>query len=140
MLVNELMTRSLYTVNEHDTLVHARELMLAHRIRHLPVVDGENRFIGLLTQRDLLAATVAPLEGVDRDMLDTLESSRTVGEAMKRDVVAVDEETELAMAAELLLDHKFGCLPVLHDGYLTGIVTEADFVRLVIDLVARDRA
>jgi CBS domain-containing membrane protein len=140
MLVNELMTRSLYTVNENDTLVHARELMLAHRIRHLPVVDGDNRFIGLLTQRDLLAASVAPHEDVDRDMLDTLESSRTVSEVMNREVIAVDEQTELAMAAELLLDHKFGCLPVLHDGYLTGIVTEADFVRLAVDLIARDRA
>ncbi len=140
MLVNELMTRSLYTVNENDTLVHARELMLAHRIRHLPVVDGDNRFIGLLTQRDLLAASVAPHEDVDRDMLDTLESSRTVSEVMNREVIAVDEQTELAMAAELLLDHKFGCLPVLHEGYLTGIVTEADFVRLAVDLIARDRA
>lgn len=140
MLVNELMTRSLYTVNENDTLVHARELMLAHRIRHLPVVDGDNRFNGLLTQRDLLAASVAPHEDVDRDMLDTLESSRTVSEVMNREVIAVDEQTELAMAAELLLDHKFGCLPVLHDGYLTGIVTEADFVRLAVDLIARDRA
>ncbi len=140
MLVNDLMTRSLHTVNEHDTLVHARELMLAHRIRHLPVVDGENRFVGLLTQRDLLAASVPPFEVVDRDTLDTLESARTVGEVMNREVVAVDEQTELVMAAELLLDHKFGCLPVLHDGYLTGIVTEADFVRLAIDLVARERA
>ena len=140
MLVNELMTRSLYTVNENDTLVHARELMLAHRIRHLPVVDGDNRFIGLLTQRDLLAASVASHEDVDRDMLDTLESSRTVSEVMNREVIAVDEQTELAMAAELLLDHKFGCLPVLHEGYLTGIVTEADFVRLAVDLIARDRA
>jgi len=140
MQVKELMTRSLHTVNEHDTLVHARELMLAHRIRHLPVVDGENRFIGLLTQRDLLAATVSPIEGIDRDMLDTLESARTVGEVMNREVVAVDEETALTMAAELLLDHKFGCLPVLREGYLTGIVTEADFVRLAIDLVARDHA
>jgi CBS domain-containing membrane protein len=140
MQVKELMTSSLHTVNEHDTLVHARELMLAHRIRHLPVVDGENRFIGLLTQRDLLAATVSPIEGIDRDMLDTLESARTVGEVMNREVVAVDEETALTMAAELLLDHKFGCLPVLREGYLTGIVTEADFVRLAIDLVARDHA
>jgi CBS domain-containing membrane protein len=140
MLVNELMTRSLYTVNENDTLVHARELMLAHRIRHLPVVDGDNRFIGLLTQRDVLAASVAAHEDVDRDMLDTLESSRTVSEVMNREVIAVDEQTELAMAAELLLDHKFGCLPVLHEGYLTGIVTEADFVRLAVDLIARDRA
>ncbi len=138
MRVKERMTASLFTVHEHDTLVHARELMLAHRIRHLPVVDGENRFVGLVTQRDLLAAGASRLARTDRDMLDTLESSVTVSEVMNRDVVAVDEEADLNVAAQLLLDHKFGCLPVLRDGYLTGILTEADFVMLVIDLVPRE--
>ena len=138
MRVNELMTSSLFTVNEHDTLVRARELMLAHRIRHLPVVDSQSRFIGLLSQRDLLAVTVSRLEAKDPDALDTLESSLTVGEVMNREIVAVDEETNLDIAAQLLLDHKFGCLPVLRDGYLTGIVTEADFVRLAIDFISAD--
>ncbi|RLA35499.1 MAG: hypothetical protein DRR03_05670 [Gammaproteobacteria bacterium] len=137
MLVNELMTESLLTVNEHDTLVRTRELMLAHRVRHMPVVDGENRFIGLVTQRDLLAAAMSPLLPVAIDELETLETAVTVGEVMNRDIVAVDENTDLAEAAQILLDHKFGCLPVLHDGYLTGILTEADFVKLVIDLVGR---
>lgn len=130
MRVKELMTTALITVNEHDTLVRARELMLAHRIRHLPVVDGANRFIGLLTQRDLLAASVTL---ADADQLDTLMAARTVGEVMNRDLLAVDQETDLVEAARSLLEHKFGCLPVLHDGYLAGIVTEADFVRLVIE-------
>ena len=138
MLVKELMTTSLLTVNEHDTLVRAREMMLAHRIRHMPVVDGENRFIGLLTQRDLLAAAVSRLAQIDSDELETLEAAVTVGEVMNRDIVAVDEETDLAEAAKELIDHKFGCLPVLHDGYLTGILTEADFVKLVIELVGRE--
>ncbi|MDX1593448.1 MAG: CBS domain-containing protein [Gammaproteobacteria bacterium] len=138
MRVNELMTSSLFTVNEHDTLVRARELMLAHRIRHLPVIDSQSRFIGLLSQRDLLAVTVSRLEAKDPDALDTLESSLTVGEVMNREIVAVDEETDLDIAAQLLLDHKFGCLPVLRDGYLTGIVTEADFVRLAIDFISAD--
>jgi len=137
MLVKELMTESLLTVNEHDTLVRSRELMLAHRVRHMPVVDGENRFIGLLTQRDLLAAAMSPLLPVAVDELETLETAVTVGEVMNRDIVAVDENTDLAEAAQMLLDHKFGCLPVLHDGYLTGILTEADFVKLAIDLVGR---
>jgi len=110
MLVNELMTESLLTVNEHDTLVRTRELMLAHCVRHMPVVDE----------------------------LETLETAITVGEVMNRDIVAVDENTDLAEAAQILLDHKFGCLPVLHDGYLTGILTDADFVKLVIDLVGRN--
>jgi CBS domain-containing membrane protein len=60
-------------------------------------------------------------------------AARTVGEVMNRDLLAVDQETDLVEAAQSLLEHKFGCLPVLHDGYLTGIVTEADFVRLVIE-------
>lgn len=139
MRVKELMTATLFTVNEHDTLVRAREMMLAHRIRHMPVVDGDNRFIGLLTQRDLLAASAAPPGLADADQLETLRSALTVGEVMNRDLLAVDQETDLTEAALVLLEHKFGCLPVLHDGYLAGIVTEADFVRLAIELLVQER-
>ena len=55
MLVNELMTSSLYTVNENDTLVHARELMLAHRIRHLPILDN-GKLAGIISISDLVNA------------------------------------------------------------------------------------
>ena len=140
MKVKDLMTTSLHTINEYDTLLRAREMMLSHRVRHLPVVDNASRFVGLLTQRDLLAATPPPDADFDAGQLDTLEATLTVGSVMLDDVIAVDEETDLVEAGQYLLDHKFGCLPVLHDGHLTGIVTGADFVQLAIGLLGRDTA
>jgi CBS domain-containing membrane protein len=140
MQVKDLMTTSLHTVHEHDTLLRARELMLAHHVRHLPVIDGASRFVGLLTQRDMLEAAPPPDAALDAGERDTLEATATVGSVMRDDVIAVDQETDLAEAGQYLLDHKFGCLPVLHDGHLTGIVTEADFVELAIRLLAHEEA
>ncbi len=54
---------------------------------------------------------------------------------MRTDIATVNEDTHLKEAAQILLNHKYGCLPVVHKGELTGIVTEADFLRLTITLM-----
>jgi CBS domain-containing protein len=54
---------------------------------------------------------------------------------MRSDIKTVDEDTALKVAAQTLLNHKYGCLPVVHDGALRGILTEADFLRLTINLM-----
>lgn len=133
--IKELMTCSLVTLNEHDSLRRARRMMVEKRIRHAPVVDDENRFIGLITQRDLLAVSVSRLAEVDEQDMERLEEGITVGEVMNRHVIAVDADTELLEAGRYLLEHKFGCLPVLHDGHLEGILTESDFVKLVVNML-----
>ena len=135
MKVRDLMTRALVTVHPEDTLLRARELMLAHRVHHLPVVDGESRFVGLLTQHDLLAR--CPDAPVDGALREDLEASLAVADAMVTDLVAVDEATDLGEAGRYLLEHRIGCLPVLHEGHLAGIVTENDYVRLALELLAQ---
>jgi len=139
MKVKDLMTTALHTLNERDSLQRARQLMKEHRIRHLPVIDDDNRFVGLLTLRDLLAATVSRLAEIDAGEIESFEASVLIGDVMNSDVIAVDSDIDLQEAACYLIDHKFGCLPVLHDGYLTGILTESDFVRLVADMLEPDQ-
>ncbi|HEY5789944.1 MAG TPA: CBS domain-containing protein [Gammaproteobacteria bacterium] len=140
MKVRELMTTSLLTLNEHDSMQHARQLMKQHRIRHLPVIDDDSRFIGLLTLRDLLSATVSRLAEIDAGEIESFEATVQVGDVMNVEIIAVDAETDLREAALCLIEHKFGCLPVLRDGYLIGILTESDFVRLVADMLEQEEA
>ena len=98
-----------------------REMKLGG-IRHIPIVDDHARLIGLVTQRDLLAA------GRDLD--------RRVREVMQTDVKTVGPETAAHEAAYLLLRHSIGCLPVTdNDDVLVGIVTETDFVRAAYTLL-----
>jgi CBS domain-containing protein len=123
--VGDFMTRELVTVRETDDLALADSILRLGGIRHLPVVR-EGRLSGLLTQRDLLRAGA------------TGSAARAV---LARDVMVsrlttVTPDSSLAEAAQIMLRHKFGCLPVCDgDGTLVGMVTESDFVRFAASVV-----
>ena len=135
MKVRELMTTDLVTLTEDETLAHAERCMARGRIRHLPVVrDG--RLVGLITHRDLLAASFSIFADVDRKQQRRVFATIPVKDLMHRDVVTIGPELPVAEAARILLRNKFGCLPVVgEDETLLGLVTEADFLRLTVRLL-----
>ena len=135
LLVSDVMTTKLITLSTHDTLKTAKEIMRKARIRHLPIISRSGGFVGLLSQRDLLRATVSHFADVDSDVREQIESGIPVSEVMEVEVLTVPPDMPLVQAGELLLAHKFGCLPVLERGELRGILTESDFVRLSLALL-----
>lgn len=124
--VADFMTKDLVTVREVDDLALAESLLRLGGIRHLPVVR-EKKLVGILTQRDLLRSGQSGTPAA-REL--------PVSEIMTKDPTSVRPGLGLAQAARLMLERKFGCLPVCDDdGTLVGIVTEADFVRFAADVV-----
>ena len=111
-----------------DTVDLAERLMKAGRIRHLPVVDGEQHLIGLITHRKILAAWVSHGDPA-HERPGQVAQEIPVEMLMERDVLTTWPEAPASDAAGLIETHKIGCLPVLDDGKLVGIVTEADFVK-----------
>jgi CBS domain-containing membrane protein len=136
MQVRELMSTDLVTLTEDETLAHAQGCMARGRIRQLPVVrDG--KLVGLLTHRDLLAASFSIFAEVDHGEQRRLFGTVPVVEVMHRDVVTVEPDLPVREAARILLKNKYGCLPVVGPaGELVGILTEADFLRLTVRLLA----
>jgi CBS domain-containing membrane protein len=135
MPVCELMSSDVVTLTEDETLAHAQRCMARGRIRHLPVVQG-GTLVGLVTHRDLLAASFSIFAGVGQSEQRRVFSTVSVSDLMHRDVVAVGPELPVKEAARMLLDNKYGCLPVVAGGgELLGIVTEADFLRLTVRLL-----
>jgi CBS domain-containing membrane protein len=129
--VADLMTRSVFAVGPEDDLALVSFLMSDHDVRHVPVVDEEKNLVGLVSQRDVLRNTL--LEGGESSRVvreEALEAVRVVD--VMSDPEAVEEETFLADAAELMLENKFGCLPVVQGDRLVGILTESDFVRAAV--------
>lgn len=122
------MTGIVETLSVGDTLAVARRQLQRGRIRHLPVVDGEEHLVGLITHRQLLEAWVSHGHPNEENR-DAVARDVPIEMLMEKDVQTVDPETPAARAAELLEKHKFGCLPVIQAGKVVGIVTEADFVR-----------
>jgi len=135
MKVRELMSTDLVTLTEDETLAHAERCMARGRIRHLPVLH-QGRLVGLLTHRDLLAASFSIFAEVNRDEQRRVFATIPVKELMHRDVVTIGPDLPVSEAARILLKNKFGCLPVTEeDGTLLGLVTEADFLRLTVRLL-----
>ena len=136
MWVRDIMSTDVVTLIEDETLAHAKRCMDLGRIRHLPVLRG-SKLVGLVTHRDLLAASFSIFAEVEPAEQRRIFVTVPVVEAMHRDVITVGPDESVADAAYILLDNKWGCLPVVNDdGDLLGIVTEADFLRLTVRLLA----
>jgi len=133
--VASIMSTDLVTIKPDDNLESARQLMAKRRIHHLPVVDKNGKLVGLVTLTNVLAAT----DSILRDDESRLKPEDvTVDEIMVRDLATVDEHAGLRQAALFLEKHRIGCLPVVTDGKLRGIVTDSDFVAVAINLLERD--
>jgi len=127
MFVGRRMKRDLVTVPPGAALEEAARLLKAHRIHHLPVVDGE-RLLGIVTDTDLRNET-----------LRAAGAPRTVGEVMTRDVVTLSPGDTIDDAMLILSRQRFGALPVLDGERLVGIVAKADvLVALLETLDLRD--
>ncbi len=127
-----IMATDLVTIGVNDNLDSAREIMRVRRIRHLPVVDSNDQLIGLITTTNVLAAT-------DSFMRDDESRVRLkeipVKDAMVADVITVDKHAGIRQAALFMEEHRIGCLPVMADGKMSGIVTDTDFVGVAINLL-----
>jgi CBS domain-containing protein len=126
--VADLMTRDVVTLRETDDLALADTVFRLGRIRHLPVADPQGRLLGLITHRDLLRCHAVRGEFFGRATL--------ARDMMNTAVVTISAKTPLRDALRLMSRNKFGCLPVVDaDNRLVGILTEADLVRLVAEMV-----
>ncbi len=129
--IDAVMSTNLITVPPSATLAEARTTMRENRIHHLPVTEGKS-LVGLLTLTNVLAATDSFLRD-DRDRIHANEV--LVGDAMVKEVATVDVGASLRQAALFLEKHQIGCLPVMQEGDLVGIITDTDFVAIAINLL-----
>jgi acetoin utilization protein AcuB len=128
------MRTSLITVTKDATLAQARQLLHTHRIRHLPVVEGD-RLLGILTDRDIRQASPSSAAGISPDRTSAFLAQIPVIKAMVSEVRTVSPYTTIEEAARLMIEHKIGCLPVTEAGRLVGIITETDILGVLVDVM-----
>ena len=137
LFAKDLMTRDLYTLEANHSLNLARFLMQARHIRHIPIVDFDFRFQGLLTHRDLLEISVSALAELGHTEQAVLHRKIPIRQVMKSEIYTALPETPAEEIAEQMLEHKYGCVPVVSEEKLIGIITEAYFLRLTLILCSR---
>ena len=133
--VAEIMTREPYSLGPDESLATARKIMAEHHIRHIPVVSDDGSLVGLVSQRDVLAAedsTVLNEEGAPGSLLDQYVAISAI---MTAPAQTVEESAGLRGTAMHMQKNKLGCLPVLNEGQLVGIITDSDFVAIAINLM-----
>ena len=114
--VRDLMTSTVVSVGARESISHVLSMMDERRIRHVPVVDEQRTVVGVVSQRDVLQRAL-------------FQHSGTVNDIMSWHIETIGPDDDISVAARIMLDHKYGCLPVVEHGRLAGILTEADFVR-----------
>lgn len=133
LTVADIMTREPYTLGPDDSLATARELLAAHRIRHIPIVSSAGNMIGLVSQRDVLAAADSTV--LKRASDGARENYVALSTIMTTPVQSAEESADLRSTALRLQKNRVGCLPVLRNGRLVGIITDSDFVAIAINLM-----
>jgi CBS domain-containing membrane protein len=127
--VRDLMTDTVFTLRPQDDLAALYDLMDTKHIRHVPIVDRERDLVGLVTHRDLSRSALGPQEDAPLSLQREMLRRRKVREIMATEVDTVEPDEDLRMAAQMLIENKIGCLPVVEGTHLVGILTESDFVR-----------
>ncbi len=131
MLVRDYMSIQVFTIRNDKMLVAAREIMNWAHVRHVPVVDPSGTVVGIISHRDLLHAAISSATGVSE-----VERTRHLWKVpiepiMRTEVQTIGPDDSVHKAAMLMRRSKIGCLPVVADGKMVGIITEHDLLGIV---------
>lgn len=134
--MREKIRKNPVTISPDASFFEARSLIHDKGIRHLPVVDKENRLVGIVTESDIRQAGPSDVAMLSVKELTHLLGTLKVSEFMipKEKVVTITPDTLIEEAIELMHDNKIGCLPVVDKGKLYGIFTETDALDHLVDI------
>ena len=133
VLIKHIMTSPVVSLFAEQTLPLADDIMRYKHLRHLPVVDETGRLVGLVSHRDILRAQISSLTGLTDGERRARQDHVKVSQIMTSDVWTAGPDAFASNAGQLLLDHRFGCLPVVDAAQrLIGIVTERDYLRFAV--------
>jgi CBS domain-containing membrane protein len=128
--VADLMSRGVAILRPGDSLLFAHRTMSRLGIRHLPVLDDDDRMVGIVSHRDILGAQTSSLAAVAPEARVRCLARREADEVMETHVTVAFEDERAADAAVRMMRQRIGCLPVLsRSGKLVGIVTAEDYLR-----------
>jgi len=131
--ISDIMTKAVITVSHKDELETAELLFKKNRIRHIPVVSGD-QIIGMLSYTDLLRISFADAIDEDENTVDTIVYNMfTIEQVMAKNVISVPSSASIQEVAEILSQREFHAIPIVDDGKLVGIATTTDLINYLLD-------
>lgn len=134
--VADFMTIDPVCLKDTDSLFIGRSTMREYGIRHIPVVNAEtDNFEGVLTQKAVLSNAIEVINSKGLDQLETIEKDQTIADVLDTKAITVAPETPLIDAAKFFRKNRHGCIAVVDDFKVVGILTSGDFVKFTIKIL-----
>ena len=135
MLVENWMATNIIAVKPDTSLLKCRNLLKEHQIRRLPVVDDQNRVVGIISDRDVKGASPSKATALEVHEMQYLLAELKAKDIMTAKPVTIKPWDSVEQAAIIMMDKKFGGLPVVsEDNKLVGIITDQDIFKLLINI------
>ena len=136
MLIQDRMTKHPLTISEDESIAETHRYMQEQSVRHLPVLNKAGDMVGLVSESDLLKAQPSMATSLSMWEIHYLLDRVKVKDVMIREVITTTEDCPIEDAAQLMLEHKISCLPVVRSRKLVGIITETDLFRVFLEMFA----
>lgn len=133
MLVKDRMTPDPVTITTDTSLKDALELVRSKAFRHLPVLDEDGMLVGIVTEKSLVYASPTPSTTLSVFEVDYVLSRTKIGQVIQGSVITVGPDLPIEEAARVMIDHRIGCLPVVEDRKLIGIISDTDIFRAFVE-------
>ena len=133
MLVKDRMTSQPVTITTETNLKEALDLVRSNPFRHLPVLDTDGKLAGIVTEKSLVYASPTATTTLSVFEVDYILARTKIGQVIQGEVVTVGPELPIEEAARIMIDHRIGCLPVVADDKLVGIISDTDIFRVLVE-------
>lgn len=130
--VSQIMSRKLVTLTPTQSLYDAERLFKKHKIRHIPVVEGD-KIIGIVSYSDLLRISFADMTDNEDEVTSVVYDMYTIPQIMAKTPLTVNSNATIKEVAEILAKQSFHSIPVLENDKLVGIVTTTDLINYLLD-------
>lgn len=134
MLVQEYMTTEVTSLQESDTLLDAAMVFVRSSFRHIPVLQGR-KVVGIITERDVKQFAPSLLSGTTAEEYNTIMETTPISRVMTKNPVTLRPDQPIFEAARFLHERRVGCMPVVENGELVGIVTTTDLLGLLMKMM-----
>jgi acetoin utilization protein AcuB len=130
MIVEEIMNKNVVTLKPTNTILDAINMMRSHRIRHIPITNDQKEVVGIVTERDVkdAAPSIFQREDREKELLKPLEL------IMSKDVIVGHPLDFVEETAALFYDRNIGCLPIIKENKIVGIISETDLLYTLVEL------
>lgn len=135
MLLEEIMSRDVKTLTEEDTIQTAIELMREKKIRHIPIINNDQHLVGLVSNQDIRDATPS----IFRSDYHLEDLQKPLREIMKKDIITGHPLDFVEDVAVVFYENNIGCIPILLDKKLIGIITETDMLHTFVKLTGSNQ-